>query len=526
MRFTSSWRVSFAPTFCVLALVAVVAYLGLSRGPELCITFTTGEGLQVGKTLLRYRSVEVGRLEATHLSKDRSHITAVVRLEGNAARLAACGTRFWVVRPHIDGANVAEMGTLVSGPYIAAEMSRSSAPCRNFVGLEAPPVISSSLDGTRFELHATSLGSLDAGSPVYFRRAQVGHVLGYTLRKGGEQVDVEVFVRAPYDRFVTASSHWWRASAFDVRLNANGLRLDIPSLAAILNGGVQFDSPDNFAGKSNARMASAFALSDDQADAIAAAKGPAAPVSLRFSESLRGLAVGAPVDFRGVVIGEVVRIDVDREVARGVFDMVATVNLYPFRLGRRYRETLGQGDSSGGRELLRKMIEQGLRGQLRMGNALTGQRYIALDFFPRAPVVHIDVAHGSVELPTVPNAIEELQDQLSSIVSRLDRVPFDQIGTHLDASLKSADTLFKTVTSEIVPQAQATLVAAQQSFTAARTTLQTDSPLQSDVHHAMAQLERTLISVNSLADYLERHPESIVWGKGIGEASSPESSGE
>jgi paraquat-inducible protein B len=511
MQFLRAWWLA---ALVFLAILGALAYIAQLRGPELCITFTTGEGLQVGKTRLRYRSVEVGRLEATRLSADRSHVTAIVRLEGNARRLSACGARFWVVRPRIDAGSVTEPGTLVSGPYIAVEPGRSTAACRSFVGLDTPPVVSSSLEGTQFALLATSLGSLEAGSPVYFRRVQVGRVLGYTLRKHGEEVDIDVFVSAPFDRYVTRSSHWWRTGAVDVRLNATGLRLDIPSLAAILNGGVQFDSPEELVDNVSTRSNSAFTLNDDFADAMATAKGPAAPVSLRFHESLRGLAVGAPVDFRGVELGEVVRIDADRNIASGVFDMVATVNLYPFRLGRRYRETLGQGDSSGGRALLRKMIEQGLRGQLRMGNALTGQRYIALDFFPHAPVVHIDVARGPVELPTVPNAIEELQDQLSSIVSRLDRVPFDQIGTHLNASLKSADTLFKTINDEVVPQAQATLITAQQSFAAARATLQADSPLQSDVHRAMAQLKRTLVSVNALADYLERHPESIVWGKG------------
>ncbi|WP_321885237.1 PqiB family protein [Paraburkholderia bannensis] len=513
-RYWRVWRVWPGPTIAALAGIAVLVHIALMRGPELCITFTTGEGLQVGKTLLRYRSVEIGRLEAVHVASDRSHVTAVIRLERSAARLRACGTRFWVVRPHIDGARIAEVGTLINGPYIAAEISRSTTRCQNFVGLEAPPVISSSLAGSRFALIAASRGSIEAGAPVFFRRVQVGRVLGYTLHKGGEQVDVDVFVKAPYDRYVTASSHWWRASAIDMQLTATGLRLETQSLAAILDGGVQFDSPGVFAGDAASQAdARTFTLSDDRPDAAENTTGPAAPVSLRFRESLRGLVAGAPVDFRGVQIGEVVRVDADRDVSRGVFDMVATVNLYPYRLGRRYRESLGHGDSAGGRALLRRMIEQGLRGQLRMGNALTGQRYIALDFFPHAPAVHADVARGPVELPTVPNAIEELQDQLSNIVARLDRVPFDRIGQNLDASLTSTGTLFKTVNDDIAPQAQSTLLAAQHSFAAARAALKEDAPLQSDVREALAQLKRTLASVRALADYLERHPESIVWGK-------------
>jgi paraquat-inducible protein B len=501
------------PALAALAGLVMLAHALLARGPELCITFTTSEGLQAGKTRLQYRSVEVGRLEELRLSRDRSHVTALVRLEASASVLSRCSTRFWVVRPRVEGASVSAIGTLVTGPYIAADMGKSPKTCQSFIGLEAPPAVSSELNGTQFVLHAPSLGSLEAGSPVYFRRVQVGRVLGYALQKDGGAVEVDVFVKAPFDRYVTSSSHWWRASGIDVRLNPGGVTLDTQSLTAILSGGVQFDQPDGVAGNAPANEGAGFSLAESRADAMASASGPAAAVRMRFGESLRGLGIGATVDFRGVAIGEVTRIDIDSDVSRGNFDSVVTVNIYPFRLGRRYRDALGQGDGSGGRALLRKMIAQGLRGQLRMGNVITGQRYIALDFFPHAPPVQVDMSHPPVELPTVPNAIEELQDQLTRIVTRLDRVPFDQIGHNLEASTGQANDLFVRVNDEIAPQAQSTLAAAQQSFAAARATLQQDSPLQSDVRLAVAQLRRTLASVNALTDYLEQHPESIVWGK-------------
>lgn len=501
------------PVLIALAGVIALAHAWLMGGPELCITFTTGEGLQVGKTRLRYRSVEIGQLETVRISKDRSHVTAVVRLQADASRLSACSTRFWVVKPRIEGTHVAALGTLVSGPYIAAEMGHATKTCRNFRGMDTPPVIASAQSGTRFELHAASLGSLEMGSPVYFRRVQVGRVLGYALQKNGEDVNVDVFVNAPYDRYVTASSRWWRASGFDVRLNGSGLRIDTQSIAAIWNGGVQFESPTDSPNHAIASEGQSFALVDSQTDATAASKEQAAQVLMRFNASLRGLAVGAPVDFRGVEIGEVIGIHTDDEMTHGAFDMIATVNLYPTRLGRSYRNALGEGNNAAGRELLSMMIARGLRGQLRMGNALTGQRYIALDFFPQAPAVRFDMAHQPVELPTVPNTIEELQDQLSSTIARLDRVPFDQIGQNLAVSLDSTSTLFSKVSDEIVPQAQSTLQSAEQAFKAARAMLQQDSPLQSDVHLALAQLKRTLASIDALGDYLEQHPESLVWGK-------------
>ncbi|MEK6385486.1 intermembrane transport protein PqiB [Paraburkholderia tropica] len=506
---------SLAPLIALLAGGLLLAHALFPLGPQLTIDFVSGAGLQAGKTRVRYRNVEVGELETLHLSRDRSHVTAVVRLMADAARLATCGTRFWVARPRIDASGISGLETLRTAPYIDVDIGAARTTCHSFIGLETPPVVSADRRGSRFILRAASLGSLQAGSPVYFHRVAVGQILGYTLPKNGQEVDVDVFVNAPFDRYVTSSTRWWQASGIDVQLDSRGFNVDLQPLEAMLRGGVQFDSPAEAAPPSHDSRT--FTLADNRTDALRSTNGPAAPVQMRFRESLRGLVVGAPVDFHGVEIGNVTRIDVDNNTAHGGFDMIVSLNLYPFRLGRRYRAALGKGDGPGGRTLLSDMIAQGLRGQVRMGSVLTGQRYIALDFFPKAPPVHFDAKRAAVELPTVPNTIEELQDLLGDIVAKLDRVPFDEIGRNVDASLDGANTLLKTLNDETVPQTQSTLAFAQTSFAAARATLEADSPLQTDVRTATTQLRRTLASVNALADYLQRHPESIVWGKPSGQ---------
>jgi paraquat-inducible protein B len=116
-------------------------------------------------------------------------------------------------------------------------------------------------------------------------------------------------------------------------------------------------------------------------------------------------------------------------------------------------------------------------------------------------------------LPTIPNTLDALQTQVADIAKKLDRIPFNQIGSNLNTSLKNADALFNRLNNEVVPQARDTLAAARQTFGSAEATLQQDSPLQSDVHQALQELTRTLQSLNALADYLERHPESLVRGK-------------
>jgi paraquat-inducible protein B len=150
---------------------------------------------------------------------------------------------------------------------------------------------------------------------------------------------------------------------------------------------------------------------------------------------------------------------------------------------------------------------------LRTGNLITSQLYVALDIFPKAPPATVDVTGDPLELPTIPNTLDELQLQVADIAKKLDKVPFDEIGTNLNSALKNADQLFTRLDKEVVPEARDTLAAAKQTFGSAQATLQQDSPLQSDVHQALQELTRTLQSLNALSDYLERHPESLLRGK-------------
>jgi paraquat-inducible protein B len=317
---------------------------------------------------------------------------------------------------------------------------------------------------------------------------------------------------------VTSATGWWQASGIDVRFGSDGFRHGTQSVASLLSGGVAFDTVTRMPAPLHAADGASLVLAANRIDATRRAEdGAAARVLMRFDQSLRGLSIGAPVDFDGVELGRVTAIDMDFNPATARIDMLATLDLYPTRLGRRYRQALGNGDSAAGSHLLHQLVGNGLRGQLRTGSVLTGQRYVALDFFPRARKVRIDTQRTPVELPTVPNTLEELQDQLAGILNKLDRVPFDKIGRSLDQTLRPTASRFKQVDTELIPEARATLSAAQQSFNAANATLAQDSPLQSDMNRALTELQRTLASPNSLADYLQQHPESLVWGK----ASAP-----
>ena len=168
--------------------------------------------------------------------------------------------KFWVVRPRISLSGVSGLSTLLSGNYIGFEAGTSTAKARHFTGLEVPPIITGGSPGRQYVLLAADLGSLGIGSPVYYRRLQVGQVVAYDLAPDGKSVVLRIFVNAPYDKYVTADTRFWNASGVDVSLTANGLDVRTQSLAALLEGGIAFEAPPNPTSTALAAADTAFTL--------------------------------------------------------------------------------------------------------------------------------------------------------------------------------------------------------------------------------------------------------------------------
>lgn len=512
----SGWLPSLVwlvPLAAALIGIGLVIKSVRERGPEITISFHSAEGLEPGKTQVKYKDVEIGTVKTIKLSKDLSRVLVQVQLKKEAEDFAVQGSRFWIVRPRVGATGVSGLGTLLSGAYIGVDAGHGQDTLTDFTGLETPPAVTGDQKGTQYVLRGDSLGSVDIGSPVYYRRVQVGQVVGFSLDKDGTGVTFNVFVNAPYDQYVGMNTRWWQASGVDLRLDSSGLKLNTQSLATVILGGIAFQTPPNQGSGTTAPNNTTFRLGSDEGDAMRDPDGQPLQVVMNFNQSLRGLAVGAPVDFRGIVLGEVTNIGIDFDPKTKNFLMPVTINVYPERLGRRFRETIESKGEPARREIVERLVQHGLRGQLRTGNLLTSQLYVALDFFPKAPPVKIDTAHLPFELPTVPNTLDELQLQVADIAKKLDKVPFDQIGANLNSALANADKLFKQLDTQVAPEARDTLSAAKQTFSTAEATLQQDSPLQSDVRGALKELTRTLQSLNALADYLERHPESLLKGK-------------
>ena len=370
---------------------------------------------------------------------------------------------------------------------------------------------------TSFQLHSDDLGSLDIGSPVYFRRVQVGRVASYKLDKDGKGVGFQIFVDGPYDRFVTNESRFWNASGLDVSLGANGLKLNTQSLAAVLAGGVAFQDPPGPHDRTVAAEGHEYKLFDDKATAMAPPDGPPHYIRMRFDQSLRGLSVDAPVEFLGINIGKVVSINMDYDEKTETFPVTVGAVVYPQRLGRAYDKFAGlakaQGDDADLSMMMGKLIRKGLRAQARTGNLLTGQLYIAMDFMPKAPKADFDAAAKPLQIPTAPGSFDKLQEQLGDIVDKIHKIPFDSIGLHLDQSLSELNGTLRKVNGDVLPELKGTLKDARKTLGSADAALSGDSPLQQNLGGTLQELQRMARSLRVLSDYLGTHPESLIRGR-------------
>ena len=527
----SLWLVWLVPLVAVIIGVTLGARSILNRGPTITIYFHNSEGIEANKTHIKYKDVDVGIVRRVTLTKDHRQVEVDAEMRGNSGieAMLVADTRFWVVRPRIGAAGVSGMGTVLSGAYIGIDAGRSTAEKREFEGLDVQPAITADVPGRQFTLVSDDLGSLDIGAPIFLRRVPVGQVLAYAMLPDGRHIRFTIFITAPYDRFVTTHSRFWHASGVDVDLGAQGLHVQTQSVVSVLSGGIAFqdqpdpDTPATLGPPPEAPEGTQFKLYAQMGDALKVPDSQGFDYRLMFASSVRGLALGAPVEYRGLPIGEVTRIAVDGKPGEDNPEpkIAVDVRVYPRRLpviNKSGPEDMTLDDQ---KRRLDPMVKRGFRAQLKSGSLLTGQLYVSLDFVKDTPPARIDWRTSPPTLPTAQGSLDSLQDSLASLARKLDAVPYDQLASDLhkdlvdlDASLKHVDALVQHLDTGVVPEAKDTLADARKAVEDLRKTLGTvDQTVGPQATSALGEVSKAATSLKALADYLERHPESLLKGK-------------
>jgi paraquat-inducible protein B len=523
------------PILAAVVAIGIAIQRVLSEGPTITIVFKAAEGLEAGKTFIKYKDVNIGQVTAVRLTSDSSRVEVTAKIAKSAAGLMVEDTKFWVVEPRITLRGVFGLGAVLSGNYIGVEVGKSDKTQRKFTGLDTPPIITRDQPGRQFVLKADNLGSLGIGSPIHYRRLEVGEVIAYNLAGDGKAVEIKVFVNAPYDRYVNPGTRFWNASGLDVSVGAGGVDVRTQSLVALIEGGLAFDTPPFAAKAEPAAADTVFTLYSDRSTAMKQPEPLAVRYVLHFTETLRGLSVGAPVTLLGLPAGEVTSVGLDIDPAtmnvRGRVEFVA----FPERLVARLNpKQAGVGESIARsvqqrHALVRRLVEQrGLRAQLRSGSLLTGQLYVAFNYFPDAPKAKIDWSADPVELPVTPSELTDIEQKMAGILAKLDKLPYEAIGADLmktlvslDQTLKDADKAVNRIDAEVTPELKTSIEELRRTIATAdgvlksanATLLGTDAPGQQELRDALQEIARAARSLRILTDFLERHPEALIRGK-------------
>jgi paraquat-inducible protein B len=503
MRLSLVWVI---PILAALVGAWVAVTRVLSEGPKITIVLRSAEGLEAGKTKVRYNGVEIGTLTKLRLSDDHQRVVTTVQMAPKTEGFLVADTKFWVVRPRIAGANVTGLTTLISGAYIGMEIGTSKEDRREFVALETPPIVTGDVPGRFFVLKTPDLGSLDLGTPLYFRRLQVGQVASYKLDRDGKLLTVKVFVQTPYDQYVNPETRFWHASGVDVSLSASGLKLQTQSVLSILIGGIAFETAASGPVLPPAAQNTVFTLYGTREAAFEPAARNPQTFQLIFNESVRGLTPGAPVEFRGIPIGEVADVRAQIDLKTFEFSVPVTIRLDPRRLGVDVLDMRPGVDlDTVSRRLIDSLVFHGVRAQLRTGSLLTGAVYVSFDIFPGAAPAKVDWSQQPVRLPTIPGQLQATEATVEDIVEKVNKLPLKEIGDNVRTALADLDL---TLVS-----ARGTLMSARGTLDNANNLTEPGSAQFQQLDSTLQEVSRAARSVRVLADYLERHPEALLRGK-------------
>jgi paraquat-inducible protein B len=531
-----------------LVALGIAGYLGFHavarRGEEIVITFSTADGLTAGQTKVRHKAVDLGTVERINLSRDMSKVVLHVQMEREADRILTSNARFWVVRPRLTAGSISGLDTLISGSFIEVDPGPVDAPGKPqeaFVGLEEPPAVRSDEPGRTFTLTAGRIGSLASGSPVFFHDIEAGEVLGYDLVDNGQAVAIHTFIRKPYDDYVREDTRFWNSSGIALNLGAQGFKVQVQSLQAVLSGGVSFDRPTEGAEPPPAREGATFPLFSDEAAANAASYRTRLKFTTYVEGSVSGLAVDAPVQLYGIQIGNVTGVKLELDPVKLTSRVRIDFEIQPERIMRPDELKLSSLD------VARGLVARGMRAQLQSASLITGQQLLAMAFIPNAPPAEARQQGDTIVIPSQPaSSLDSITNGLSSIAAKLGSLPLDQIAANLSSALggvarltngpemqQTLKSLAGTVTDaqELVRKVDAGMTPALKRLPEIATSLQAtadhashllssvdtgyggNSEFNRNLQRVLAQVSDTARSVRLLADFLDQHPEALIRGR-------------
>jgi paraquat-inducible protein B len=514
-KFSGIWLIPLLAL--VLGIYMVIDNL-MNEGPEIEIAFTTAKGLEQGKTMVKYRDVDMGMVQEVRLNDNFDGVIATVKLDRQALPLLRADTRFWVVTARVGVDNISGLDTLLSGAYLQLAPGTGEKGARAFVGLERPPVTPADAPGLRLSLTSDHASSVSAGNTVLYKGYRVGRVESMEFNPTDKLVHYQVFIDAPFHDLVNSSVRFWDSSGVAMSADASGFRVQTGSLESIVFGGVSFGLPEGVSEGEPVTENTDFRLYSSYEDILENPFQYGTHYVVTFTQSVKGLLPGAPVEFRGLQIGRVERVllkeglEVILKYGEEGTGAPIPVLIY-IEPGR-----MEMPDKEASIALLRKAVKRGvargLRASMESGNLITGSKYISIDFHPDTPPASEGSFLAYTTIPTVETGFAQIAQTAQSILATIDALPLDDtvagankaIGS-LNQSLASVQTILENQSTQQLPvQLDDTL----QELKDAISNLAPSSSANQSLNSSLLSLNRTLGNLESLTRTLSAQPNAVL----------------
>lgn len=462
-------RGSFFRNLSLVWLVPVLALLvsfGVAwksysdRGTLISISFPTAAGVLPGETLIKFRDVAIGTVEDVTFSSDYKMVVIHARIDKDVAQTLPPDSLFWVVRPQVTARGVSGLSTVLSGVFIEGAWTPvDGSATRSFIGQSAAPIVRPGRLGTRITLRSSDGGLLPEGGPVFFRGVEVGRLDVPRISENGVNVTVEAFINAPHDRFTTTATRFWDTSGFSVKIGPGGLDLSVASIGSLLSGGVAFDT--TFSGGEPLKDDTVFRLFVDEASArqsIYTQIGEnAVPLAIIFTGSVDGLEVGAPVEYRGLRVGQVTAVNafIDRTPIGGRVVRVRTaIDIDP--------QAFGLDVATGKAEMLAFLtdaVATGLRAELTTSSLFSAALKIDLAEKPDTAAEAILLEEdGTPIIPSVASNLPDFTATAEGVLERINNLPIEEVMQQAISLMASIEAVAAAEGTRAVPDALAGLL--------------------------------------------------------------------
>ena len=521
------------PLIAALIGLWMVYYQWSSQGTLITIAFETAEGMEVGKTKIKTRNVNIGEITAITLNENADNVLITARISKDAENLLVEDSLFWVVSPKISHSGISGLSTLISGVYIEMSQGASEIGEVEFTALDDLPVTPVGTPGLHITLNSNDQFAYEKGDPILYKGLTVGQFEDVYFNFDERIVYYNAFIKAPYHQLITSTTKFWDISGVEFDLNADGLSIKTGNIETLLTNGVTFDVPKGMPIGEKITNRSYFDIYANYEAADNERFKESIEFVILISNSIRGLNVGAPVEYRGVHIGQVVSTNllieyVSDELFKDGISIPVLISLQPARVGLPDNE-----EGLHHMEQQNKLwIRHGLKATLKTGNLLTGSLFVDLQNYADQPIEKIEHYKKYPVIPTITNEFSQITAKAGKFIDNLNNLPLEKLSGNADLLLleitqmakefqrvsKSLNTLLdETNQQNLVKQ----LKTAIQSITSLSKDFSSDSQAYDDLHKVLSSLTKTMHELTPVLNQLNNQPNSLIFNSGKAKSIEP-----